>query len=109
MDRTTLLTPAQKKAIDAYYHLLTTSGIQVDKVILFGSYAKGSAEKWSDLDLCIVSPQFGKDRFDEGVTLARLAYRIGDFFEPHPFHPKDLMDRYDPLAKEIRTHGIRII
>lgn len=109
MDRTKVLTSAQKKAIDAYYNLLKRSGIQVDKVILFGSYAKGFAHKWSDLDLCIVSPQFGKDRFDEGVTLARLAYRIGDLFEPHPFHPKDLSDRYNPLAKEIRTHGIRII
>lgn len=28
----------------------------IDKVILFGSYAKGTATKYSDVDLCFFSP-----------------------------------------------------
>ena len=34
----------------------------IDKIILFGSFAKGRAHKFSDIDLIIVSPKFeGKD------------------------------------------------
>lgn len=29
--------------------------IQIDKALLFGSYAKGSANEWSDIDLLIIS------------------------------------------------------
>jgi len=29
--------------------------IQIDKALLFGSYAKGSASEWSDIDLLIIS------------------------------------------------------
>ena len=34
--------------------------VHVDGVYLFGSYAKGTADEWSDIDLAIVSPDFGK-------------------------------------------------
>jgi len=32
--------------------------IRVDKVILFGSYANGRPNEWSDIDLAIISPDF---------------------------------------------------
>jgi predicted nucleotidyltransferase len=34
--------------------------IKVEKIILFGSFAKGKAKKDSDLDLLIISPNFKK-------------------------------------------------
>lgn len=35
-----------------------TKKVNVEKVILFGSYAKGSAHEWSDIDLAVISPDF---------------------------------------------------
>jgi predicted nucleotidyltransferase len=32
--------------------------IRVEKIILFGSYASGNPEKWSDIDIAIISPSF---------------------------------------------------
>lgn len=29
--------------------------------------------------------------------------------EPHPYHPKDLLEKYDSLAHEIRTYGKVIV
>ncbi len=97
------------KSIKKYYAKLIAVGIPVEQMILFGSHAKGSAKKWSDIDLCIVSKSFGKKPFDEMVQLSRYTKDIDDNIEPHPFHPNDLLDKYDPLAAEIRTHGITII
>lgn len=95
-----------KKKILNYIALLEKEGIYIKKAIVFGSYAKGRVEPWSDIDLCLVSEQFGKDIFREGVKVSRLARRVEPLIEPHPYHPADLKEKYDPLAAEIRKHGI---
>ncbi len=91
--------------IRKYKDVLRDAGIPVSKIILFGSYAKGKAKPWSDVDICVVSKVFGKDRFNEMVHLMRLTSKVDDMIEPHPYHPKDLEDPFDPLAYEIKRTG----
>jgi len=88
-----------------YYQELISAGIPVEKLIIFGSYAKGNYKYHSDLDICVVSPQFGKNRFNERLKLSTIARKIDDMIEPHPYHPKDLQEKWDPLAEQIRTTG----
>ena len=109
MDKKSILTDRQIASVRAYQKMLMQAGVAVERMIVFGSYAKGTPNKWSDLDVCVVSPQFGKHPFDEGVLLARYAMRIDEFIEPHPYNPKDLADKYDPLASEIRKYGIQVV
>ena len=33
-------------------------GIRVESIVLYGSYATGKADGWSDLDVAVVSPDF---------------------------------------------------
>ena len=58
-----------KKIIDKYIQKLIENKIDVEKVILFGSYAKGLSSKGSDLDLCVVSKNFGKDRIFQNTEI----------------------------------------
>ena len=109
MVQKTLLTDTPHNLIKKYYQILKKEHIPVKKIILFGSYAKGTARPWSDVDICVVSKSFGKKPFDEMVFLKQLTTTVDSMIEPHPFHPNDLLDKYDPLAAEIRTHGITII
>ena len=44
------------KTIQKYLHYVSQQGIPVRYGVLFGSYAKGKANKWSDIDLLVVSP-----------------------------------------------------
>lgn len=44
--------------IKAYAKAITDQGIKVEKVLLFGSYARGDARPESDIDLVIVSNDF---------------------------------------------------
>lgn len=92
-----------------YGLVLRQEGIPYVRLIVFGSQAKGTASSWSDIDVCVVSDTFGRDRHTERVKLmhARRSDRLLDI-EPHPFHPKDLKDKYDPLAAEIRRYGIQV-
>lgn len=109
MAKQKILADSPKRLIKRYYQKLLRTGIPVEQMILFGSQAKGTARQWSDVDVCVVSPSFGKEPFRELVRLKQLTSDIDSLIEPVPYHPDDLADKYDPLAKEIRTHGIRIL
>jgi predicted nucleotidyltransferase len=49
-----------KKNIQSYIKELKKDKLPIKKVILFGSYAKGIQHKWSDIDICVISPAFKK-------------------------------------------------
>lgn len=108
MDTKTILSDTPRNLIKKYRAVLVGVGIPIEQVILFGSYAKGTAKPWSDLDICIVSPVFGKNSYDDRVRLAKLTLGVDTMIEPHPYHPRDLANPYDPLAAEIRRDGKQI-
>jgi len=94
--------------VGAFINLLEREGVDIDKAFVFGSHAFGTPKPWSDIDVCIVSPQFGKDSFAESVYLAGIANDIDLMIEPHPYSPEDFKEKYDPLADQIRKHGIKV-
>ena|SRR3989338_5277268 len=104
-----ILTDSPKNLIKKYYQVLKKNGIKVDKIILFGSYVMGKEKPWSDLDVCVVSKEFGKDHYDEMVLLNKLTGKVDNMIEAHPYHPDDLNDPFDPLAHEILLHGQTIV
>lgn len=105
MAQATVLTDTPEKLIKKYRQVLKAEGIPVGKMILFGSYAKGEAKPWSDVDVCVVSSSFGRDPYQEMVRLKQLTVRVDSMIEPHPYNPADLADPLDPLAWEIQRTG----
>jgi len=101
----TILKNTPSKLIKRYYQVLKKNNIPVEKIILFGSYAKGKPKFWSDLDICVVSKAFGKNSYDEMVKLKQLTSQVDSMIEPHPYHPQDLKEKWDPLAYEIKKNG----
>lgn len=75
---------------------------------LYGSYAKGVASKWSDIDIAVILNDFSDDLFEERVSLMRIAAQIDDRIEPYPFLEENFADN-NPLANEIQKYGIRIV
>ena len=88
---------------------LTAMGVPVTKAYLYGSYAKGQAKPYSDIDICIVSPGFGKDLVAEMVKLRQISRRVDNRIEALPFGTDDIDNPYDPLAAEIRHFGQPIL
>lgn len=88
---------------------LTNAGIPVSKAYLYGSHAKAKAKSYSDIDICVVSPSFGKDLIDEMVKLRQISRRVDDRIEALPFGIDDINNPYDPLAAEIRRFGQSIL
>lgn len=94
-----------KKIANKYISVVVKSGIPVDSAYLFGSYAKGNSNKFSDIDICIVSKKFGKDYFRESVMLGNLANDVDFKIEAVPMTPNDMDDKYSTLASEIKKYG----
>ena len=88
---------------------LKRNNIKVSKAILYGSRAVGKAHKYSDIDVAIVSPSFGKNRYKEGAMLFEIAGKIDPLIEPVPISTKSYeKDTWRPLIYEIRMNGIEI-
>jgi len=88
---------------------LKRHGIKVTKVILYGSRIFGKARKYSDIDVAIVSPDFGKDRYEEGALLFEIAYKIDPLIEPVPISIESYEnDTWIPLIYEIKKNGIEL-
>jgi predicted nucleotidyltransferase len=102
-----MVDPEIRNIILAFLKALTAKGVRVEKAVLYGSYASGNIHADSDLDLAVVSPDFGKDRFEEGKMLLRLAWRIDPRIEPIPVSSEAYeRDTWVPLIYEIRKKGI---
>ena len=67
------------KYISEYISECNRLGLQLKRVILFGSYAHNTAHKWSDIDLALVSDDFTGMRLDdrEKTPQARLQIKYG--------------------------------
>ena len=80
----------------------------VDRVYLFGSYAKGTADEGSDTDICFFLRDFGgKKRIDIGISLLNIACAYKAYFEPLVFETSD-MGMNNPFVNEILSTGIEI-
>jgi|SRR3989338_8339463 len=88
---------------------IRSSGINVVDAYLYGSYAKQTAGINSDIDVCVISPDFGIDLIDEMVKLKQIARRIDDRIEVIPLGTADFSDPFDPLVFEIKNTGIKIV
>jgi predicted nucleotidyltransferase len=82
----------------------------IDCVYLFGSYAKGCPRQYSDIDIAVVSPNYGNDIIGEGVALMEAFQDVSLMIEPKVYSREDY-ESAEPgtfLHDEIIKKGIRI-
>lgn len=96
------------ETVRKYRDVLIDLGLPINKVVVFGSRAVGKGNKWSDLDVCIVSPLFDVDRQAERSFLINVSRKVSDDIEPHPMTERELDNKFNPLANEIKKYGITI-
>ena len=90
-----------------YLEKLMSENISINRLILYGSFAAGCADENSDIDLAVISPELGYDRFDEALMLKRLARGIDLNISPRPYSVKQYLsaEQGDFLFDEIIQKG----
>lgn len=94
--------------VNEYRKILEADNLPIENIYVFGSYAKGTPGKWSDIDVAVISPKF-KDAWD-AITYLRnkIPYGKGWMIEPLGFSPVDFTDKYSSLINEIKTYGVKV-
>lgn len=77
-----------------------------NRIILFGSYAKGNYHEDSDIDIAIVFDDYS-NLVDMQLELMRLRRKIDSRIEPHPFREREFVSA-NPLVHEILKYGQEI-
>ena len=97
-------------AIRSYLKSVQDSGVAVRFGVIFGSQATGKADRWSDIDLLVVSPRFDEPRTRQDLNLLwRLAARVDSRIEPVPCGERQWQEDDSSAIFEIaRREGQRI-
>ncbi|MFA6106113.1 MAG: nucleotidyltransferase domain-containing protein [Patescibacteria group bacterium] len=94
--------------IKEYVKILKSEKLPIDKVILYGSFAKGKQHEWSDVDLCVVSPEFANAFKAMEYLLSKTPTVSRHPIEPIGFRSADLKDNSSSLIREINLYGIEV-
>ena len=100
MDKETAIKIA-KRYVD-----LVNKKFQTERVILFGSYAKGTFHEDSDIDLALIFKSIN-DIIEMQIELMKMRRDEDLLIEPHPFILSDF-NPSNPVVSEILKSGIEI-
>ena len=94
-------------AVRDYLQALRDYGLDVCFGVVFGSWSRGKASEWSDIDLLVVSPRFDSLRDRRDVDLLwRLAARSDSRIEPIPCGERQwLEDNSSAIVEIARRKG----
>ena len=90
------------------YIAIVKQNYNVVAIILFGSYAKGTENEYSDIDIAVVTDDIKTDKFDEEVNLTLLRRKIDSRIEPHIIKVEDYENDETPFIIEVKNTGIKV-
>lgn len=90
------------------YAKLVMKELKVTNIYLYGSYAKGTYNGDSDIDIAVVAEDFTGNTTEDTLKLMRIRRKVDNRIEPHPFKSSDF-DLSNPYIQEIVITGIKIV
>ena len=102
-----MVTQSIVETVQNYIQVLRDDGIPVDFAVLYGSYARGEATEWSDIDLMVVSPLFDPPKLREDIyRLWHATLRADMRIEPVGVGTRQWVeDDGIPLIEIVRREG----
>jgi hypothetical protein len=93
-----------------YVSALSAFGIHTNRLVLFGSFARGDADEYSDIDLVVIAPEFDGPRELTLVEKLWLATASADNrIEPIPCGEQEWeTDGSRPILEIARREGVII-
>ena len=79
--------------------------LQIDRAYLFGSFAKGTPHKDSDIDVAFVVSNWTGGYFDTVVPISSMCRKFDTRIEPHIIDPEE---DYSYFVQELERTGIEL-
>lgn len=74
------------------------------KVYMYGSYSKGYANPWSDIDVAVIVPSIRGNWLEQSTIISRDAIRLSTLIEPVLMEENEL----SPLYRDVMRTGIAV-
>ncbi|MCK6614178.1 MAG: nucleotidyltransferase domain-containing protein [Ignavibacteriaceae bacterium] len=88
---------------------ISAADLEITKVFIYGSQARGSAGSESDIDVVLVSPLFDSNIEQYLSTIWASDIRMNYRIEPYPIGEKRFMeDESSPLIAAVKEEGFEI-
>ena len=98
-----------KKIVKKYVSKLKAEKYSFSAVYLFGSYTGNKNNKWSDIDVAVISDKLKRNWWKNEMLLSHISLDVDSRIEPHGFTVKGFEDDSDPLVYEIKKTGVRVV
>lgn len=83
-------------------------GLRIERAYIYGSHVRGNATDESDIDVAIISGDFGTDWLANALLLRRARWEVDLRLEPMAFRPEQFCQD-NPLAWEIMSSGTEVL
>ncbi|MDQ2720161.1 MAG: nucleotidyltransferase domain-containing protein [Bacteroidota bacterium] len=90
------------RSVNDFVESAKKENIVIEKILLFGSYAKGSPHKYSDIDLAVFSQQFTNNHFENNKAI-QFTKRLPQM-QLHLYPLKEFEENL--FVSEIKKHAI---
>ena len=95
------------RIIKKYLLEIEKNNIRLDEAYLFGSYAKGNYNDWSDIDIVIVSDSFTGNRFMDKEKIRRIKTKVDFNISPFPIRTSDF-SKDNLFINEILQDAVKV-
>jgi predicted nucleotidyltransferase len=103
LDRNAAIDIVRNYASDIESH-----GVDLQTVILYGSFAKGTQHEWSDIDVALVADEFTGWYLDDKKLFPYVGIKKPYIRIEAQTYPTEYFKQGDPFINEIIKTGIKI-
>ena len=103
-ERTTLSRDEALDLVRQYKHIIAKHFSQEPRVLMFGSYSKVTANRYSDIDVAVVVPSYGDRKLELSKALWHDVDEVSLLIEPVLMSA----DHPSPLYDDVMRTGIAV-
>jgi len=96
------------ETVENYVREIEAHGVRLNTVIMYGSFAKGTHHKWSDIDVALVADEFTGLGYVDLDLLGYIGIKKPYVRIEAKTYPTDYFCAGDPFIEEIKKDGILI-
>ena len=93
--------------IKKYLSLLENNGFPIKEAYLYGSYTRNEENKWSDIDIAVISDRFEGNRFLDKEKIRGLYRKVDLRISVLPLNTESLDSFF--IQSEVIGKGIRVL
>lgn len=92
------------RAVEEFVISASENNVAIEKILLFGSYAKGHPHQYSDIDLAVFSPRFTDNHFENNKVI-QFTKRLPQM-QLHLYPIREYEE--NDFVQEIKKHAVEL-